>query len=150
LDRPEHPRTQAEQDLATMLVGLFLLYLVASTAVFISIQWALGFPASAMLTGTATFFVASGGGGAIIVLVRHNLTGFVIAVAIMVFWSFLLFGTDSATLIPTLSIAAAALYAAAAVTLLESFLRERVPQGVSARSAFFTRQTAPSRSRKRG
>ena len=109
-----------------MLVGLFLLYLLAFTAVFMSIEWALGFLASATMTGTATFFVASGGMGAIVVLARHNLTGIVIAVAIIVFWSFLLLGTDSTTVIPTLTIAAGVLYTAAAVTLMEGFLRERV------------------------
>lgn len=111
-----------------MLVGLFLIYLLAFIAVFLSIQWVLGFLASTTATGTVTFFVALGGMGAIVVLARHNLTGIVIAVAIMVFWSFLLFGTGRATLIPTLTIAAAALYSAAAVTLMESFLREWVPR----------------------
>jgi len=109
-----------------MLVGLFLLYLLAFTAVFMSIQWALGFLAGATMTGTATFFVALGGMGAIVVLARHNLTGIVIAVAIMVFWSFLLLGTDGTTVTATLTIAAAALYTAAAVTLMKRFLRERV------------------------
>jgi hypothetical protein len=110
-----------------MLVGLFLLYLLAFTAVFLLIQWALGFLASATTTGAATFFFALGGMGAIVVLTRHNLTGIVIVVAIGVFWSLLLLGADSTTLIPTLTIAAAVLYAAAAVAFMESVLRGRAP-----------------------
>jgi hypothetical protein len=111
-----------------MLVGLFLIYLLAFTAVLLSIQWIFGFLASTTAIGTATFFVALGGMGSVVVLARHNLTGIVIAVAIMVFWSFLLFGTDRTTLISTLTIAAAALYTAAAATLMENFLRERMPR----------------------
>jgi hypothetical protein len=111
-----------------MLVGLFLIYLLAFTAVLLSIEWILGFLASTTAIGTVTFFVALGGMGSIIVLARQNRTGIVIAVAIMVFWSFLLFGTDRTTLIPTLTIAAVALYTAAAVPLMENLLRERVPR----------------------
>ncbi len=111
-----------------MLVGLFLTYLLAFIAAVLSIQWILWFLAGATATGTVTFFVALGSMGAIVVLAQHNLTGIVIAVAIMVFWSFLLFGAERTTLIPTLAIAAVALYAVAAVTLLENFLREWVPR----------------------
>jgi hypothetical protein len=111
-----------------MLVGLFLIYLLAFIAMLLSIQWILGFLAGATAIATITFFVALGGMGAIIVLARHNLTGIVIAVAIMVFWSFLLFGAERTTLIPTLTIAAVALYTVAAITLLESFLRQWVPR----------------------
>jgi hypothetical protein len=111
-----------------MLVGLFLIYLLAFIAVLLSIQWIFGFLAGATAIATVTFFAALGGMGAIIVLARHNLTGIVIAVAIMVFWSFLLFGAEPTILIPTLTTAAIALYAVAAITLLESFLRQWVPR----------------------
>jgi hypothetical protein len=106
-----------------MLAGLFLLYLAAFIAAVYAVQWLLGFQASTTTAGSAGFFIALGAMGAIAILARHNQAGIVIAVAITVFWSLLLFGTDSATLVPTLALAAAALYAAAAVTVLGGFLR---------------------------
>jgi hypothetical protein len=109
-----------------MLVGIFLLCLAAFTAVLFAIQWLTGFFASITATGSAGFLFALGGMGAIAILARHNQAGIVITVAIGVFWSLLLLGTESATLMPTLTLAAAALYAAAAVTLMESFLRRRI------------------------
>jgi hypothetical protein len=63
--------------------------------------------------------------GAIAVLIRYNLGGIVIMVAILVFWSLLLFGMGSVYLANTLTIAAAALYAAAAVTIMQIFLGGR-------------------------
>jgi uncharacterized membrane protein len=108
-----------------MLVGLFLLSLAAFIAVLFLIQWLAGFLASVAVTGSVESIIALGGIGAMAVLARHDLGGIVIAVAIMVFWSLLLFGTESTTLMPTLTIAAAALYAAAAVALVEGFLRRR-------------------------
>jgi hypothetical protein len=104
----------------TMLVGFFLLYLAAFIAVLFSIQWLPGFLASVTATGSVESIIALGGMGAIAILARHNQAGIVITVAIGVFWSLLLLGTDSATLMPTLTLAAAVLYAAAAITLMET------------------------------
>jgi hypothetical protein len=109
-----------------MILGIFLVCLAVFTAAMLAIQWLLGFLASVSATSSVEFLFALGGMGAVAILVRHNKVGIVIAVAIGVFWSLLLLGAESATLTPTLTLAAAALYAAAAVTLMESFLRQRV------------------------
>ncbi len=109
-----------------MFAGIFLVYLAVFIAALAAIQWLVGFLASASLADFITFIIALGGMAAIAVLARHNQTGIVVTVAIGVFWSLLLLGTGSTTLMPTLAIAAAALYAAAAVTLVETFLRRRV------------------------
>jgi hypothetical protein len=106
-----------------MLVGFFLLYLAVFIAVLYAIEWLLGVLSSLTVTNSAECFVALGGMGAIAVLIRYNLGGVVIAVAIMVFWALLLFGTGSTHLTATLLLAAAALYAAAAATIMASFLR---------------------------
>jgi hypothetical protein len=106
-----------------MIIGIFLVCLAVFAAALLAIQWLLGFLAGVSATSSVEFLFALGGMGAIAILARYNKAGIVIAVAIGVFWSLLLLGTESATLTPTLTLAAAALYAAAAVTLLESFLQ---------------------------
>jgi hypothetical protein len=139
-------RRSTEQEHAIMFVGLFLLCLLALIAALFSTQWFLGlfllclatfiaalflihwlagFLASVAMTGSVEAIIALGGLGAAVVLARHDLGGMVIAVAIVVFWSLVLLGTESATLMPTLTLAAAALYTAAAATLMESILRRR-------------------------
>ena len=109
-----------------MLVGIFLLCLAAFIVVLVAIQWLLAVLASITTLGSVAFIIALGGMGAIAILARYNQAGIVIAVAIGVFWSLLLFGTESSTLIPTLILAAAALYAAAAITIMESYRGGRV------------------------
>jgi hypothetical protein len=106
-----------------MIIGIFLVCLAVFTAAMLAIQWLFGFLAGVSATSSVEFLFALGGMGAIAILARFNKAGIVIAVAIGVFWSLLLLGTESATLTPTLTLAAAALYAAAAVTLMESFLQ---------------------------
>jgi hypothetical protein len=106
-----------------MIVAIFLVCLTVFTAAMLAIQWLLRFLAGVSATGSVEFLFALGGMGAIAILARYNKVGIIITVAIGVFWSLLLLGTESATLTPTLTLAAAALYAAAAVTLMESFLR---------------------------
>jgi hypothetical protein len=124
-----HPTTtlrvtaDAEQEFGTMLVAIFLLCLAAFIAVLYAIQWLLNFLAGMTMAGSVGFFIALGAMGAIAILARRNQAGIVLTVAIAVFWSLLLFGTDSATLMPTLTLAAAVLYAAAAVTVMAGFLR---------------------------
>jgi hypothetical protein len=116
----------SEQEFATMLVGIFLLCLAAFIVVLVAIQWLLAVLASITTLGSVAFIIALGGMGAIAILARYNQAGIVITVAIGVFWSLLLFGTESSTLIPTLILAAAALYAAAAITIMESYRGGRV------------------------
>jgi hypothetical protein len=109
-----------------MLFGIFLLCLATFIAVLYAVQWLLGFLATINAASSAEAIIAVGAMGAIAILARHNQGGIVITVAIGVFWSLLLFGTDSATLTPTLALAAATLYAAAAITIMEAVLRRRV------------------------
>jgi hypothetical protein len=109
-----------------VVFGIFLLCFAAFAAAVFAIQWFLGFLATISAAGSAELVFMLGGLGAIAILARHNQAGIVMVVAIGVFWSLLLLGTDSATLMPTLTLAAAALYAAAAVTLMGSFLRQRM------------------------
>jgi hypothetical protein len=109
-----------------MLIGIFLLCLAAFAVAVFAIQWLLDFLASVSAAGSVEFLFVTGGMAAIAILARHNQAGIVITVAIGVFWSLLLLGTESTTLMPTLTLAAAALYAAAAVTLMESLLRQRL------------------------
>jgi hypothetical protein len=106
-----------------MLVAIFLLCLAAFVAVLYAAQWLIGFLAGMTASGSTGLFIALGALGAIAILARHNQGGVILTVAIAVFWSLLLLGTDSVTLMPTLAIAAAALYAAAAVTVMAGFLR---------------------------
>jgi hypothetical protein len=108
-----------------MLVAVFLLCLAAFIAVMFAIKWVLGFLASVTATGSVEFAVALGAMGAIAILARYNQAGVVITVAIMVFWSLLLFGAESVTLRPTLTLGAAVLYASAALTVMEDLLRWR-------------------------
>ncbi len=109
-----------------MLIAIFLLCLVAFVAVLYAVQWLVGFFSAITAASSAEAIVAVGAMGAIAILARHNHGGIVITVAIWVFWSLLLFGTDSATLTPTLALAAAALYAAAAIAIMDAVLRRRV------------------------
>ena len=104
-----------------MLVGFFLLYLVAFTVVVYAIQWLYTFLASATATDSSTFIIAMGGMTSIMILTRYNLGGIVIVVAVLVFWSLLLFGMGTATLTPTLALAAGALYLAAAAAVINDW-----------------------------
>jgi len=105
-----------------MLVGIFLLCLLAFVAALYAIGWL--FAAMSGLTGvsSAELFVALGGMGAITILIRYGLGGLVMAVTLLVFWSVVLFGTAGNTLAVTLMIAALVLYAGAAATVVETHL----------------------------
>ena len=105
-----------------MLVGIFLLCLLAFVAALYAIEWL--FAAMSGLTGvsSAEFFVALGAMGAITVLIRYGLGGLVMAVTLVVFWSVLLFGTARSNVTVTLMIAALVLYAGAAATVVEAHL----------------------------
>jgi hypothetical protein len=112
-----------ETGLAVMLIGLFVLYLAAFIAVLVSIEWLTDFLAHATMVESVTFIAALGGGTAIVILARAGLGGITIVVAILVFWSLLLFGGDYVTVATTIDVSAAVLCAAAAAILSESLLR---------------------------
>lgn len=109
-----------------MLIGLFMVYLAAFIAVIMSIQWLSGFLANATTVDTVTFIAVLSGAIAILILTRAGLGGVTIAVAIGVFWSFLIFGVDYVTVTTTINVCSAVLCAAAAAVLSEAILRRVV------------------------
>jgi hypothetical protein len=116
----------AKQGSATMLIGLFLLYLAAFIAALMSVQWLSDFLVNATMIDSVTFIAALGAGTAIVILARAGLGGVTIAAAVAIFWALLIFGTDYVTVTTTLDITAAVLCAAAASVLSESILRRVV------------------------
>jgi hypothetical protein len=106
-----------------MLIGLFLFYLAAFAAVFYAIEWLAVFLANATASDVVTFVAAASGATTALILARNGLNGITIAVAIMVFWSVMLFGADSTTVATTLGVAALILIAAAAAAFSEPILR---------------------------
>jgi hypothetical protein len=116
-------RLAREEEFAIMLIGLFLLYLAAFTAVFYSIAWLSDFLTHATATSALTFAAAAGGVTAAAILARGGRGGITIVVAVLAFWSLLLLGADGATVATTLDAAALTLIAAAAATLSDALLR---------------------------
>jgi len=68
------------------------------------------------------FTAVSGAVATLIVLVANQRGGVIIAVAIIVFWCFLIFGAAGTTATGILAGAGAALVVATAVVLVESFM----------------------------
>lgn len=108
-----------------MLIGLFLVYLAVFVAALTAIDWLSGFLMRATPADQVTFIAALAGGIAVVVLARCGYGGVTIAVAIVVFWSFLLFATDYASMATTLVAAALVLCAAAAAAVFPYLLRRR-------------------------
>jgi len=106
-----------------MLIGLFLLYLAAFIAVFMSVQWLSDFLVDATMIDSVTFIAALGAGTAVVILARAGLGGVTVTIAIGIFWALLIFGVDYVTVTTALDVAAAVLAAAAAAVLSESVLR---------------------------
>jgi hypothetical protein len=106
-----------------MIIGIFLICLAAFIVVLMSINWLTGFLASATTTDSVTFVAIVSGGLAIVILARAGLGGIAIAVAILIFWSLLIFGVDYVTVTATIDVSALLLCAAAVAVLAQSFLR---------------------------
>ena len=106
-----------------IILGLFLIHLAESVAAFVFIVWlARWFGNVTALEVVLTFAAVSGAVATMIILVANKRGGVMIAVAVIVFWSFMIFGTAAATTIKILGIAATALLVAAAMVLAESLL----------------------------
>jgi hypothetical protein len=106
-----------------MILGLFLVYLAMFAAMFYAIEWLSDFLANATVSDAVTFVAAASGATTALILARSGLNGITIAVAIMAFWSVMLFGADRATVATTLDVAGLILVAAAAAALSEPILR---------------------------
>jgi hypothetical protein len=113
-----------KQGLTIMIIlGLFLIHLAESVAAFVFIgllaRW---FGSVTVIEAVLTFAAISGAVATMIVLVANGRGGVIIAVAVIVFWSFMIFGTAGATAMTILAVAATVLLVAAAMVLAESFL----------------------------
>jgi hypothetical protein len=104
-----------------IILALFLLHLAEAVAAYTFFEWLIRWLGGATMNEAALMFGAVAAAVAtIIVLVAHQRGGFVIAVAIIVFWSFVIFGAARPMAINILAVAATALVVAASVVLVES------------------------------
>jgi hypothetical protein len=109
-----------------IILGLFLIHLAEAAAAFVFFQWLVRWLGGAtMIEAALVFGAVSAAVATIIVLVANRRGGVVIAVAIILFWSFVIFGTARPTAINILAVAAAVLVVAASVVLVESFMMRR-------------------------
>jgi hypothetical protein len=105
-----------------ILFGLFLMHLAATVAAFVFIESLGGWLNSATMADVALMFAAAFAAVAtILVLVAHQRGGLIIAVALIMFWSFVIFGASGPTAVNIVVLAVAALVVAAAVVLAHSF-----------------------------
>jgi hypothetical protein len=109
-----------------IILGLFLIYLAATGATFGSIGWLVRWLGGATMTEAAlTFGAVLGAVASILVLAVYGRWGVIVAVAVIVFWSLVIFGAGGTTAINIIGLAAAALVVAAAVVLVQSFMGRR-------------------------
>jgi hypothetical protein len=109
-----------------IMLGLFLIYLATTGAAFGSIEWLVRWFGSATMTEAAlTFGAVLGAVASILVLVAHGRWGVIVAVAVIVFWSLVIFGAGGTTAFNIIAFAVATLVVAAAVVLVQSFIVHR-------------------------
>src|SRR5215470_19387538 len=109
-----------------IMLGLFLIYLGATGAAFGSIEWLVRWLGGATMTEAAlTFGAVLGAVASILVLAAYGRWGVIVAVAVIVFWSLVIFGARGTTAFNIIAIAAAILVVAAVVVLVESFMARR-------------------------
>jgi hypothetical protein len=107
----------------TIILGLFLMHLAEFVGAFVLIEWLVRWSGSATTTEAALMFgAASVAMATVAVLVARGRLGVIIAVAVMVFWSLVIFGARGAVAINILALAGAILVVAATLVLIESFL----------------------------
>jgi len=106
-----------------IILGLFLIHLAESVAAFVFIEWlARWLGGVTTIDAVLTFAAVSGAVATMIVLAANGRGGIIIAAAVIVFWSFMIFGATGPTVITILAVVATALLVAAAMVLAESFL----------------------------
>ena|SRR5215468_6357184 len=109
-----------------IMLGLFLIYLAATGAGFVFIERLVRWFGGATMTEAAlTFSAVLGAVASILVLVAYGRWGVIVAVAVIVFWSLVMFGAGGTTAFNIIAIAAATLVVAAAVVLVQSFMVRR-------------------------
>ncbi len=113
-----------------VVLWLFVKYLTAFIAVVVFYEWLVGW-LSHVTTAEAvfTFIAAVGAVSALIFLVANRRKGVIVAVAVIVFWSLVMFGAAGTTAMRILAGAAVALAVAAVVALFEFLMRRRVTGG---------------------
>src|SRR5262252_6478859 len=100
-----------------IILGLFLIHLAESIAAFVFIEWLARWLGGVTTTeAVLTFAAVSGAVATMIVLAANGRTG------VIIFWSFMIFGTAGGTAMTILTVAATALLVSAAMVLAESFL----------------------------
>ena len=106
-----------------IILGLFLLHLAEAVGAYVFFEWLVRWFGAATMTEAVLVFGAMFAAVAtIMVLVARHRGGFIIAVAVIVFWSFVIFGAARSTAINILAVAASALVVAASMVLVESFV----------------------------
>ncbi len=109
-----------------IVLGLFLIHLVATLVAFVFIELLGHWLSGATMTDAAVMAAAAFGAVAtILILIAHGRQGVIIAVAIVTFWSLVIFGASVATASNIIALAVAALAVAAVVVLAESFIGRR-------------------------
>ena len=110
----------------TIILGLFLMHVAEFVGAVMLIEWLLRWLASATTAEAALMFgVASVAAATVAVLVTHGRLGVIAVVAVIVFWSIVIFGATATTAINVIAIAGAVLVVAATVVLIESFMARR-------------------------
>jgi len=110
----------------TIILGLFLMHVAEFVGAVMLIEWLVRWFASATTAEAALMFaVASGAAATVAVLVAHGRLGVIAVVAVIVFWSIVIFGATGTTAINVIAIAGAILVVAATVVLIESFMARR-------------------------
>ncbi len=109
-----------------IILGLFLIYLAATGAAFGFIDWLVRWFGGATMTEAAlTFGAVLGAVASMLVLGAYGRWGVIVAVAVIVFWSLVIFGAGGTTAFNIIALAAATLVVAAAVVLVQSFMVRR-------------------------
>jgi hypothetical protein len=106
-----------------IILALFLLHLAEAVAAYVFFEWLVRWFSGATMTDAVLMFAAVVAAVAtFIVLVSRRRGGFIVAIAVIMFWSFIIFGAAGPTAINILAVAASALVVAASVVLVESFM----------------------------
>ena len=109
-----------------IILGLFLIHVAEAVAAFVFFKWLVRWLGGATMTEAAlTFSAVLGAVASILVLVAYGRWGVIVAVAVIVFWSLVIFGPGGTTAFNIIALAAATLVVAAAVVLVESFMVRR-------------------------
>jgi hypothetical protein len=109
-----------------IILGLFLIHVAEAVGAYVFFEWLVRWLGGVTMTeAVLTFAAVSGVVATLIILEANGRRGVIVSVAIIVFWSFIIFGATGTTAISILAGAVTALVVAAAVVLVESFTVRR-------------------------